>query len=165
MGVQVTDHPDLITDGTLDASRLAKPILAVTLDKAALKAEAEALLKGSPLWAQIQGGITLNIRHPEQVFGVLGELVTNVCASVEVVKKNFIAAHDPDGVLGLKFDGKLAFEIALEILDEAIKFEGLLGPAVEMLDRPILKIAIECGIAAWRGKDWLATAKLLLALV
>lgn len=148
MGVQVTD-----------------PLLTVHFDRDALKAEAQSLLRGSPLWAQIEGGITLNIRHPEQVFGVLGELVTNVCASVEVVKKNFVTEHDPDGVLGLKFDSKLAFDLALEILDEAIKFEGLLGPAVELLDRPILKIAIECGIAAWRGKDWLAAAKLLLALV
>ena len=72
---------------------------------------------------------------------MLGELVTNVCASVEVVKKNFVAEHDPDGVLGLKFDSKLAFDLALEILDESIKFEGLLGPAVEMLDRRVRGLA------------------------
>jgi hypothetical protein len=146
-------------------AQVNEPILTVTFDKAALKAEAEQLLRGSPLWAQIQGGLVLDIRHPEQAFGVLGDLVKNVCASVEVVKQNFVAEHDPDGILGLKFDGKLAFELALEILDEAIKFGGVFGPAIEWADRPLLKFFIEIGIAAWRGKDWLATAKVLLALV
>ena len=143
---------------------MTDPLLSVHFDKDALKAEAEHLLRGSPLWAQIQGGLVLDVRHPEQAFGVLGDLVKNVCASVEVVKENFITEHDPDGVLGLKFDSKLAFELALEILDEAIKFGGILGPAIEWADRPLLKFFIEIGIAAWRGKDWLATAKLLLAL-
>lgn len=144
---------------------MTDPILTVQIDRAALKAEAEKLLRGSPLWAQIQGGLVLDIRHPEQAFGVLGDLVKNVCASVEVVKRNFVAEHDPDGVLGLKFDSNLAFELALEILDEAIKFGGIFGPCLEWADRPLLKFFIEIGIAAWRGKDWLAAAKALLALV
>lgn len=143
---------------------MTDPILTVSFDRDALKHEAALLLQGSPLWAQIQGGLVLDLKHPEQAFGVLGDLVKNVCASVEVVKDNFIKEHDPDGVLGLRFDSKLAFELALEILDEAIKFGGLFGPVIEWADRPLLKFFIEIGIAAWRGKDWLAAAKALLAL-
>lgn len=136
----------------------------VTVDTALLKKEAQELLIGSPLWVQIQGGLVLNLHEVGASAHSLGDLVQNVIASVEVVKANIVKEQDPDGSLGLKFDGHLAFDCAVDLLHDAVRFGGVFGPILNAIDEPILKFIVEVGVAAWRGKDWLAVAKTLLAL-
>lgn len=139
--------------------------LTVTIDKEALRKEASLLLIGSPLWKQIQGGLILRINDPLASAASLGDLIQNVIASVEVVKANFVKSQDPDGSLGYKFDGKIALDVAVDLLDEAVVFGGVAGVIIERWDNAILKFFIEIGMGVWRGKDWLVKAKMLLALV
>jgi hypothetical protein len=129
-------------------------IITTSIDREALKADAERLLHGSPLWAMIQGGLILNTGNPTSSGPSFGDLVQAVCASVEVVKANAVGMGSKD-----------ALDLALQLLDDAVRFGGPLGSVIELVDRPFLYWTIEIGMAVWRGKDWLVTAKTILGLV
>lgn len=130
----------------------------VTIDREALKRDAERLLKGSPLWTRIQGGLVLNVHEVAASAVCLGELIQAVVASVEVVKTNAAT------ITGKPVSGDMALDLALELLDDAVKFGGPFGRVLEAVDRPVMHFLIEVGLAAWRGKDWLLVARSILAL-
>lgn len=136
----------------------------ITIDHDALKADAEKLLHGSPLWAQIQGGLILDIHHPGVAAATLGQLVQNAIASVEIVKQNALHMEDPDGSKGLKIDNTLILDVAVDVLHDAVKWGGVFGPILSAVDKPLLVFLIEVGLAAYRGKDWLAVARTILTL-
>lgn len=124
----------------------------VTIDREALKRDAERLLHGSPLWAKIQGGLILDFKSVGTSAQCLGDLVLAAVASVEVVKANV-----------KEMGGDDALDLALELLDDAVRFRGVLAP-IDAVDRPVLHFFIEVALAAWRGKDWLVVARSILAI-
>jgi hypothetical protein len=140
----------------------------ITVDREAFREDCEKLLHGSQFWADIQGGLVLDLHHPETALASFGTLVQHVIASVEVVKANALAMENPSGT-PQSFSSVIAFEVAADILHDTIKFGGAWGHLINMLDSPAVvafcKFAVETGIAAYRSKDWLAIAKGILGIV
>lgn len=140
----------------------------INVDGAKFRADVKALLAGTELWKQIQGGLILNVHQPEASLECMGQLVQHIIASVEVIKQNIIAEHvlhsgDPAD----KFDPQMAFETAVDVLHDTISFGGPwhVGDFLNLFDRPFLMWLVKVAITAWHGKVWVGEAAKMLTLV
>ncbi len=140
-------------------------IITVGLDRDEFKRECLILLQGSLVAPMLEHGISIDWAH----FGIMSKqllsLALAVVASVEIVKTNIIKMHDPDGTQGIKFDTRLALDTAIELLDDAILFKGLLGGAIEKFDQQILKFIVDAVLFGKEGVTWLSAAKVALGIM
>lgn len=134
-------------------------MLSVSIDKAAFKAKVFELLAGSPLSSELA--------HPIQftgwsTIGKVMDLAKAIVASVEIVKHNIILEHDPTGQS--KFSSFLAYETAVELLDELVVFTGTFGDFLDRWDKAVIGRIIQLALTGLAGKNWTQSAKVILGI-
>lgn len=140
------------------------PFFTLVIDKGAFKSDVESLLQGSPLSSDLARGFKI---EGWKTFPRVLSLIKAIVASVEIIKGNIIQRHDPDGKLGAKVDSALILDVAVEILDDLVVLDGLVGNWVEKWDRAAMEGLIHgvLAVLATPGKkNWYSLAKTILGI-
>jgi hypothetical protein len=142
----------------------------VTIDKAAFLTEVQKYLDMSPVykeWDDVKILKWPDALVPPQFWTTikdLSELISVVCAAVEVAKQNIIKLNDPDGTKGAKFDREIALAVAAETVASLVVFKGMIGSIVNKLWRPLINVLVSIYVNQ-QPSDWVSLAVKILMIV
>ena len=136
---------------------------ASAFDHAAFEADVRELIKGSPLAALLEKGLTFNIRNWTGDIAEIKKLAAAIVASVQIVKTNLQEQHPNENW------NHIAIETAAKILKDSVVLPGFWGKIEAFLLGPVLRGFLEGALGTFKvlaeNKDWLALARAVLGLV
>lgn len=142
----------------------------VTIDTAAFMEEVQKYLDLSPVtkeWQDVKKLSWPSALVPPALwvtFKEIKELVSVICAAIELAKQSVVHSQDPDGSRGLKFDKELALSVAVTLVSKLIKFQGIIGSVVNRLWLPLLNLIISVYVAGQQA-NWTSLALSILKIV
>jgi hypothetical protein len=135
-------------------------VIGITIDKYKLKSEANRLLNASAVWLSVKQLAKFNWNDIPTFWRNIVAVFNTVMASLEVARAELLKGQ-PEGTL---ISGAMLAQAAVEIIDDAITFTGVIGKLVEAVDGPVLRLLINVVLGDRHGVNWIEEAWGILGL-